>query len=69
MKLVETARCGVNEAARMYSIPPTTLKDRVSGRVKHGKKPGPSKYLDSDEETELADFLKETSELGQEEMS
>jgi len=30
-KLVETARCGVNEAARMYNIPPTILKDRVSG--------------------------------------
>jgi len=30
------------------------LKDRISGSVKHGTKPGPKKYLNDDEEEELA---------------
>jgi len=64
MELVQTGRYGTNEAARMYGIPPTTLKDRISGKVKHGTKSGPVKYLSSDEEAELADFLKQSSELG-----
>ena len=36
--------------------------DRISGRVKHGTKSGPPKYLNDEEEKELADFLKESSE-------
>ncbi|XP_065896174.1 uncharacterized protein [Dysidea avara] len=64
MEAVETTTCGVNEAARVYGVPATTLKDRVSGRVKHGTKSGPPKYLSDDEEKELADFLKESSEVG-----
>ena len=49
-KLVETAKCGVNEAARMYNIPPTNLiKDRISGL-------GPSQHLDNDEPTEFVNF-------------
>ena len=56
MEAVETTTCGVNEAARVYGVPATTLKDRVSGRVKHGTKSGPPKYLNDDEEKELADF-------------
>ena len=64
MEAVETTTCGVNEAARVYGVPATTLKERVSGRVKHGTKSGASKYLNDDEEKELADFLKESSEVG-----
>ena len=64
MEAVETTTCGVNEAARVYGVPATTLKDRVSGRVKHGTKSGPPKYLSDDEEKKLADFLKESSEVG-----
>ena len=44
MEAVETTTCGVNEAARVYGVPATTLKDRISGRVKHGTKSGPPKY-------------------------
>ena len=33
-------KMGVNKAALEYGVPKTTLKDRISGRVVHGKKPG-----------------------------
>ena len=32
---------GVNRLAEMYGVPSTTMKDRISGRVVHGTKPGP----------------------------
>ena len=53
MKAVETG-CLINQAALGHSVPPTTVKVRLSGRVKHGDKPGPKQYLNSEEETELA---------------
>jgi len=58
MEAIHTATCGVNEAAIMYGVPATTLKDRISGKVKHGTKSGPPKYLNDEEEKEFADFLK-----------
>ena len=57
MKAVEAGSL-INQAAFDHGVPPTTLKDRLSGRVKHGDKPGPKQYLSSEEETELAAFLK-----------
>ena len=45
-------------------MPKTTLKDRIAGRVVHGKKPEPEPYLTSDEEKELADFLIDVSKMG-----
>jgi len=45
MEAIHTATCGVNEAAIMYGVPATTLKDRISGKVKHGTKSGPPKYF------------------------
>jgi len=45
MESVHTTMCGVNEAARMYGVPATPLKDRISGKVKHGTMSGPPKYL------------------------
>ena len=41
MESVHTTMYGVNEAARMYGVPATTLKDRISGKVKHGTMSGP----------------------------
>ena len=41
-----------------------TKRDRLSGRVEHGSKPGPAPYLTEDEEAELAKFLIEVSEIG-----
>ena len=46
-----------NRAAVLHGVPPSTLKDRLSGRVVHGKKPGPAPYLTSKEEKELSDHL------------
>ena len=41
LKAIEAIRSGAmgaNRAARTYSVPARTLKDRLSGRVKHGTK-------------------------------
>ena len=50
MEAVSSGESGINEAARVYDVPPTTLKDRISGRVKHNTNPGPQKYLSCQEE-------------------
>ena len=64
IEAVRSGKMGTNEAARAHSVPPSTLKDRLSGRVKHGSKPGPSPYLTAKEELELNEFLITCSELG-----
>ena len=43
---VRDGTMGANMASRTFGVPPPTLKDRISGRVKHGTKPGPIPYLD-----------------------
>ena len=55
---------GVNRAAILHGIPPSTLKDRLSGRVVHGVNPGPNRYLDDNEEKLLAEHLIEAAKLG-----
>ena len=64
IEAVHSGAMGANKAARTYGVPPSTLKDRLSGRVKHGANPGPLPYLTSDEEDELATFLIRASEVG-----
>ena len=65
MEEARSCKTGINEAARMYNVPPTILKDRISGKVKHHRtKPGPKKYLNDVEEEELAMFLIDTSAMG-----
>ena len=54
---VKNGQMKVIRAAKVYSVPQSTLHDLVSGKVKHGDKPGPKPYLSSTEEKELADFL------------
>jgi len=49
---------------KLLDVPPTTLKDRISGRVKHNTNPGPQKYLSCQEEKEFSEFLKESSAVG-----
>ena len=41
MNAVMSNEMGVNEAAAQHNFPPTTLKNRLSGRVTHRTKPGP----------------------------
>ena len=55
---------GVNRAAHDHGVPSSTLKDRLSGKVVHGTKPGPKPYLNSTEEKELGTFLKECAGIG-----
>jgi len=53
-----------NMAAAMHGVPPSTLKDRLSGCVKHGDKPVPKPNLNSEEEEELVTQLLKASSLG-----
>ena len=64
IEAVETGGSGVNRAALDHGIPKSTLKDRISGRVLHGRKPGPKPYLTPVEEKELAEFVKSCAGLG-----
>ena len=61
---VKSGKMSANKAARVYEVPSSTLKDRLSGKVKHGTNPGPSPYLTREEETELHDFLVKSAEIG-----
>lgn len=54
----------INLAAKIYNVPPTTLKDRMSGRVLHGTKPGPLPYLSLCEEEELELYLMQSCDIG-----
>ena len=45
MEAVKSGELRVNQAAKEFGVPTTTLKDRISGRVKHGRNPGPDPYL------------------------
>ena len=53
-----------NKAATLHGVPPSALKDCLSGRVKHGDKPGPKPYLNVEEEQELATHLIKASNIG-----
>ena len=63
---VEAVKNGtaILRAAREHSVPRSTLNDRISGRVVHGTKPGPSPYLAAAEEKELSLFLIDTAKAG-----
>ena len=50
-------------AARKHGIPKSTLHDRISEKVEHGKKPGPKQLLSAAEE-EFSSFLIEVSQAG-----
>ena len=54
----------INQATELYGVPKITLKDRLSGRVAHGTKPGPKPYLHPEEEKELVDHLTKLSDMG-----
>ena len=53
-----------NQAADTNSVPRSTLKDRLSGKVIHGTNPGPLPYLTVDEETLLMEYLLKSSKVG-----
>ena len=53
-----------NKAAKLYGVPPSTLKDRLSGRVVHDVNLGPKQYLTKQEEKELTDHLVLSAKVG-----
>ena len=54
----------INQAAREHGVAKTMLRDRLSGQVIHGTKPGPKPYLTGSEELELSSFIKESAKIG-----
>ena len=54
----------VRRAAEDYGVPRSTLHDRIRGRVIHGTKSGPRKYLTSMEEEQLVSHLQNCSSIG-----
>ena len=66
LSAIETAisRVSANQAARQYGVPPSTLKDQLSGWVLHGAKPGPRPYLGTYEEKELSEYLTTSAKVG-----
>jgi len=54
----EEVRSGVspNQAAHQHGVPPSTLKDQLSGWILHVAKPGPHLCLGPDEEKELSEY-------------
>ena len=44
MEAVRSGTVSINKATLLHLVPHTTLKDRLSGRVVHGTKPGPKPY-------------------------
>jgi len=65
IEVAKSGKMGVNRADREYGIPKTTLKDRLSGKVQHGRKPSPKLYLSSGEQKELVTFLMDVCKMRQ----
>ena len=64
IEAVKSGKSGVNRAAADHGIPATTLKDRLSGRVKENSCSGPSRYLNKNEENELSTIVKGCASIG-----
>ena len=64
MKAVADGLFGVNKAADEFGVPRSTLKDRLSGKVAHGARSGPTPYLSGVEEDELVKFLLTSTDIG-----
>ena len=64
MESALSGNMSINHAAEFHGVPRTTLQDHLSGRVQHGKNPGPAPYLTSNEEKELSDYLLSSAEVG-----
>ena len=64
MAALEEVKIGKYSVNRIATVPRSTLKDRVTGRVTHGTKPGPRPYLTRNEEDILAQHLVQVAKIG-----
>ena len=64
MKAVLESGMSVRRAAVEYNVPKSTLNDRIQGKVIHGCRSGPSRYLTEAEEEELLRFLMRSASIG-----
>ncbi|XP_074527878.1 uncharacterized protein LOC141791371 [Halichoeres trimaculatus] len=53
---VKSGRCTVRQAAKQFSVPKSSLGDRVSGRVTPGCRSGPAQLITSADEELLVEF-------------
>ena len=56
--------CSINRAVIEHRLCRTTLKDRISGKVQHGIRPGRKPYLNKLEEGNLVEFLEVVAGVG-----
>ncbi|KAJ8311700.1 hypothetical protein KUTeg_011055 [Tegillarca granosa] len=61
---VKTNGMPVRKAAKMYSVPRSTLHDRISGRVEENAKWGGAPVLPADDELKLVENAKQRASLG-----
>lgn len=61
---VKSGKSSLSFAAKQHNVPRSTLHDRVSGKVSHGKNPGLEPYLSAAEEKEFANFLVDVAKAG-----
>ena len=64
MKAVADGLFGVNKAADEFGVPRLTIKDRLSGKVVHGTRSGPTPYLSGVEKDKLVKFLLTSTDIG-----
>ena len=61
---VQKGSMSTKKAALLHGVPCYTLQDRLTGRVMHGRNPGPKPYLSSKVERALADHLVKAADVG-----
>ena len=54
----------IRQACEIFSVPKSSLHDRVSGKVDCKARSGPTPYLSFEEEEELVSFLIQTAKIG-----
>ena len=64
MAAVEKGELTLRKASIQYSVPKSTLHDRLTGKVSFNARAGPTPYLTHSEEDELASFLVYTAKIG-----
>lgn len=61
---VQKQELSLTEGSRMYNVPLETLRRRVNETVAVGCQPGPKSVLTEEEETRIATYLIEMSDVG-----